>query len=894
MKKIVKVLGIIIVLLFVAILILPSFFKDDIVALVKEESNNAVNAKISFGDFGLSLIKSFPDFYLSVEDIAVEGIDQFEGIELAAIKEIDVVVDLWSVISGDSIKVKRIGIVEPSIHVQVLADGNANYLIAKESEEEEEPTEESTETTAFNLALQELEIVDGSIIYSDASLPVHLSIDDLDIDLIGDFTESVTNLDIDGGVGSVNLTFDEVQYLTNTTILLDVLLNMDLDAMKFSFKENEVTVNALPIGFDGWLALPNDPIDMDLRFQAKGADIKSIFSMIPAEFAKDLEGIESDGNLSLDGFVKGTLIDSTYPSFGVDLNLQNGRFHYTDLPQSITDIQINGSIQNPDGELDHTVVDVSAFHLKMGENPFDANFYLATPLSDPYIKAGINGKIILDNIRDLIHLPENDELSGTFIGNLNIEGNLSTLDEEAYDQFKAEGSLKAEQIHYKTDSLDYSVDLEEAVLVFSPEFVALNTMKLKLGESDLQANGRLENFLGYTFKKGQTLKGNLEIQSTYLNLNELVGVEEESVADTTVVEDTSLMEVILLPQYINFTSKASIGKILYDQLLIENVTGGIVLNDRKMELTNTTMNLLNGQMQMNGFYETTDSLAPSFDFGMDIAGFDLKETVKHFNTVDQLAPLAKYGNGEYSTKMSVQGKLDQHMEPEFESINGQGNLQTNNISFEGYKPLAKVSELLKYDRLNPLNINDANIDFQIIEGKVFIAPFTTQIGKTDLTISGSNSFDQTIDYVFSFAIPREEFGSEANDAVDGLLNKAADAGVDLSSAVDIINVDVTLKGPATNPKIGTNFKKSAADAKDALKEKAKEELEAAKQKAKEELEAKKKEAEEKAKQELEKQKKKAQKELEKQKQKAKEELEKQKEELKDKAKGALKDLLKKK
>ena len=206
-----------------------------------------------------------------------------------------------------------------------------------------------------------------------------------------------------------------------------------------------------------------------------------------------------------------------------------------------------------------------------------------------------------------------------------------------------------------------------------------------------------------------------------------------------------------------------------------------------------------------------------------------------------------------------------------------------------------MADLLKYDRLTPLIINDADITFQIVHGKMFVDPFTNKIGKTEMTISGSNSFDQTIDYVFAFAIPRKEFGGAANQAVDGLLAKAAASGVDLSGAVDVVNVDVTLKGPANDPKIGTNFKKSTGDAKEALKAEAKAELDAAKQKAKEELEKKKKELEEQGKQELEKQKQKAQEELEKQKQNAEEELQKQKEEAKKKleeeAKKKLKGLL---
>jgi hypothetical protein len=388
------------------------------------------------------------------------------------------------------------------------------------------------------------------------------------------------------------------------------------------------------------------------------------------------------------------------------------------------------------------------------------------------------------------------------------------------------------------------------------------------------------------------LKGNLVLKSTYMNLNELAGMDEEEVAAAE--EDSSLMEVVLIPKNINFTMTTTIGKVLYEQLLIENINGSVELNDEKISMNQASMNLLKGSMIMSGFYETTDSLKPSFDFDVNIIDFDLQETVKNFNTVEQLVPVAKYGRGLYSTNMVVKGRLTKNMDPRYETLTGEGSVKTKSIAIEGYEPLEKVADLIKYDRITPLLINDANITFRLIEGKVFIDPFTNKIGNTEMRISGSNSFDQTIDYLFSFAIPREEFGGKANQVVDGLLSKAKASGVDLSSAVDVINVDVTLKGPAENPKIGTNFKQKAGDTKDALKAKAQAELDAAKQKVKEELEKKKQELKNQAKNEVEKQKQKAKEELEKQKQRAKKELEKQKEaakkKLEDEAKKKLKGL----
>ena len=74
-----------------------------------------------FGDIDLSLFKSFPDFYLSMEELSVHGVGEFEEIKLAEIQEIDLVIDLMSVINGESIQLKKIAIVEPNIKLMVLA-----------------------------------------------------------------------------------------------------------------------------------------------------------------------------------------------------------------------------------------------------------------------------------------------------------------------------------------------------------------------------------------------------------------------------------------------------------------------------------------------------------------------------------------------------------------------------------------------------------------------------------------------------------------------------------------------------------------------------------------------------------------------------------------------------
>lgn len=867
MKKLFKILGIILVLFIGILVAIPLFFKDDIVKIVKKEANNAVNARIEFGDFDLSLIKSFPDFYLSVENISISGIGEFDSIQLAGIKELNLVVDLQSVIKGESINVKQVKLVQPAIFAKVLKDGTANYLIVKEDSAMVD-VPDTTTSGSFKMDLQQLEIIDGIVIYEDDMLPLAMNINNLDLNLSGDFTETVTNLTTKGEIEKFNLTFDGIQYLADAKVLLDAVLQMNLDEMKFTFKENKIQVNDLPIGFDGWVAMPNDPIDMDLTFQAKDADFKILLSLVPAAFTKDLEGVETSGKLSLDGYAKGTFIDTIYPGFGLNLIVENARLKYPDLPKSIEDIQIRGSVKNEDGNLDHTIVDIPVFHMNMANNPFDMNLYLATPISDPFIKASAKGKLVLSNVRDIIPLEKNDELTGTINADVSLEGNVSALESENYESFKSRGVVIIDKLKYASDSLDYPIEVNKMDVEFTPSYLALKQADVKLGQSDINATGRVENFIAYALRDNQILRGNLTIQSNYLNINELAGIDPNAVQTTptgnTSGEAVAPMEVVVLPKNINFVTNATIGKLIFDNVEITDIAGKIDFNNQKVAMKNTAMKLLGGNMMMSGFYETTDSLKPTYDFGMDIKNFNLSKTLETFTSIGELVPLAKFAKGNYSTNLSVNGALNEVMEPIFESIFGNGSMFTSDMVIEGYKPLDKLSKLIKYNQLNPLNINNQNIKFKMAEGKVFVEPFDFKIGDTKLTIAGSNSFDQTIDYTFSLAIPRKELGGSVNALADGLLSQASSKGLDLNLA-EIINIDVNMVGPFTDPSIKTDLKKSASNATQAIKDKAKEEIdqkkEELKQQAQEEIDQKKAEAEKRAQEEIEKQKEEARKKL---------------------------------
>ncbi len=832
MKKLFKILGITFLLLLLAIILLPIIFKGKIVEMVKEETNSMLNAKVDFGEFDMGLISTFPNFNFEIENIKVDGIDKFEGITLAEIKILSLKVDLMSVISGDEIDVKSIHITEPSIRAIVLADTTANWNIVKETGEavEEEVTEDSG--SSFKLGLKDLTITNGYVFYKDETMDLYTEIKGLNFSMNGDMTADVTNLNTHSTIDEFNLGMEGIDYMKKSVIVADADIEADLANSKYTFKENEVKINELVLGMDGWVAMPSDDIDMELTFNAKKTAFKNILSMVPAVYMTDFSNVKTDGKLALDGHAKGTYSETKMPAFGVNLVVENAMFKYPDLPKSVNNINIDLHITNPDGDLDHTVVDMNKFHMEIAGNPIDAHLLVKTPISDADIKAGLKADFNLASLKDV--MPQTgDELNGKIKSDLDIKGKISAIEQERYQDFHAEGSFGISEMNYKSDSLAYEVMINTLNLDFSPQHVQLSAFDSKVGKTDIQANGRIDNILSYVFSDDEELTGTFNVSSSLMDLNEFMS-EEETDETSTQTESTEeeALSVIEVPKNINFTLNSTFKKVIYDNIEIDDMNGVLVVKDQKVAMEHLGMKLMDGSMMMDGFYETTNPKQPGIKFDMDIKDFDVEKVANTFNSIAEMAPIVKSCKGKFGTTLAINGVLNEQMEPDLNTMNGNGLMKTKNIQVSGFKPMVKLSEVLKNDKLKQIDLSDVTITYQIKDGRVFTEPFDVKMGTTKGVMSGSSGLDQTIDYTMALKIPSKDLG--ASNAMNQMSAQASQLGMDLKAS-ETIDVDVLMGGTFTEPKISTNLKgmakNVAENVKEQVKEKINEEIDKGKEKA---------------------------------------------------------------
>ncbi len=418
MKKIIIILSVIVSLLLLAAILLPVFFKDSIRRHLEMVIEEKIDAHVYFDadKFGLTLFKNFPNPTATIGDFRIIGREPFEGDTLISAESFHITINLFSLF-GENFKIRSIFLDRPVINVLIEKNGAANFQILKE---DDTPVEEDTATTAFSLSIEHWAIRDGRIRYRDKSMDFEMFLDGFNHHGGGNITEEVFDLGTYTTIDKTHVSYGNTTYLAGQKIVADINLNMNMRDWVFTFLDNEIRVNDFPLSFNGKVAMPGGNIDMDVSFASENVSIKGLYSLIPAVFTKDYEGINAEGTLSFSGFVKGVYNESSLPAYELKLNAENGMIAYPHLPEPIRNINFKIRVVNEDGNYENTMVDISQMHFEMGSNPVSGSLLIRN-LHDYNMKADLKARLNLDELNTIFPIKGLD-MKGLFTVDLKAEG----------------------------------------------------------------------------------------------------------------------------------------------------------------------------------------------------------------------------------------------------------------------------------------------------------------------------------------------------------------------------------------------------------------------------------------------------------------------------------------
>lgn len=819
MKKLIISITIIIGIIIATLIIVPFFFKDKLVDLIKQQANKNINATVNFNNnIGLSLIKNFPNFTINIKDLSVIGINDFEGDTLISWDNLEATVDVMSVINGEQIIIRKILVESPVINAKVLANGKTNWDITKSDSSKNQIAD--TAQTKFNLSLKKLKINNANIAYNDKVMGINTHLTGMDYDMIGDFTQDIFELNILSSIKQFDLVYGGITYLRKVITGVNVKLDMNMPEMRYTFKENSISLNELVFNFEGFIQMLNEDILMDIKYDAENASFKSFLSLVPGAYSENFADVKTAGTLAFNGFAKGTYSEKTLPAFAFNAIVSNAMFQYPALPVPVKDIQMKLAVTNNNGQLNNTTINLSKFHMDVVGDAFDAKLIANNIMKDPYIDSWLKGKINLNNLNKITPLENGMSFSGIIIADVTAIGKVSDIEKQNYESFNASGEILAQDLTYKSKDLPQGFNLSQAHLSFSPKLVSLKSFDAQIGNSDMKISGELSNFFSYMFSNG-ILNGKLNLNSNKIDANQFISSEPKGSPQTP--EDTSSLLAPEIPANIDFEFNSNIKQLLYSNIDITNFTGGLMVQNQKLSFNNVILNTLGSSIKMDGFYETTSPNKPSIKIDLGINNLDIQKAFKTFNTIKKLAPIAENIFGTFSTSLSLSSTLDKHLNPNYSTLFANGILTIPNAEIKDVKLFNNIADVLKNDKYRSVGLKNVSIAYKVENGRIYTEPFDVYLAGKIMNLSGYTGINQTIDYKGFIDIKRSELGA-VNTALETALaaiNNKTGSSIKMDENV---NVALNILGTFSEPKITTNLANIGKQQANSLKNQATDEL----------------------------------------------------------------------
>lgn len=497
LKWILVIFGGLLVVVLAAAFVLPIIFKDDIKAAIEKEISKSVNADVVFEDLNVSLFSNFPNITAGLTDLGVMNRAPFDGEVLFATQKFEVEVNLKDILFGDELRVKGISLKEPVINIKVLADGRANYDIAIPSAD----TTTSAESGEFSFGIDHWELVDADVTYDDKSIPYTLALKGLDHSGSGDFTQDVFDLRIKATVDSVTTSFDGVEYLSDKQVEIDGTIAISEEYSKYTFKENAVMINDFAMSFDGWFKMNENDFAMDIAFKSPGNSFKSLLSLVPGIYTKDFNEIRTSGDLAFHGFVRGTYSEKQMPAFNVNLLVNDAMFQYPDLPTAVQSINVDLLVDNKDGVIENTVIDLKKLNLKFGSNPVAARAKI-TKMYPTQVDADVSATLNLAELTSMFPM-EGLEMRGTYALNLNAKGIYDSLRKTIpainATMSLSDGFVKSADFPIPMQDMHFASDVRNTSGRMSETVINVNDFSMLMDGEKLVADLRLENLDDYTW-----------------------------------------------------------------------------------------------------------------------------------------------------------------------------------------------------------------------------------------------------------------------------------------------------------------------------------------------------------------------------------------------------------
>ncbi len=353
-KRVIRNLALIIAGFVLLLVILAEVFKETAVKIVLEKGAASFSVPLSVGDVDLTLLRKFPLATIEFNDLrVVDSVNQSLPDTILDIKKLYASVDIRELIDGN-ILVKKVEVVGARANYKVDTAGVSNLDFVFDAMSYDSTKVEEPDTTKLQgiYALDNLLLEDIQLNYSDSKLQFASTLELPEVNVKGKLQPEGYFAAIEGEAVLVNLAYDDFRLdpLSNSKLLFE------MSALNDTVTINDLVLKSSSLDFElkGQLTQQQWP-ELDVAFKGDISSLKGLVTLLPKKYLEQYKVHQLDGDIVLNGTVKGMLTDSLLPRIDASYQVQDFNVKYDTYPL-VRNVQLKGTYTNGEKASDETTL----------------------------------------------------------------------------------------------------------------------------------------------------------------------------------------------------------------------------------------------------------------------------------------------------------------------------------------------------------------------------------------------------------------------------------------------------------------------------------------------------------------------------------------------------------
>lgn len=307
-----------------------------------------------------------------------------------------------------------------------------------------------------------------------------------------------------------------------------------------------------------------------------------------------------------------------------------------------------------------------------------------------------------------------------------------------------------------TTALPETAYLKDFAFSYRPESCEVKNAEVKLGRSDFQLYGTVENFEDWLIHK-KMLTGELNFVSQYTDVDELMDMFSGKGTDPDTLERMRQEDKVakdanpfMVPKDVNLTLHTHIHKSLAFGNDLGDVAGALTIKDGTAILDQIGFVCKAATMQLTALYKSVrpNNLFVALDF--HLLDIQIDELLDMIPTIDTLVPMLSAFSGNADFHLAGEGYLNARYKPKMSTLLGSAAITGQNLVVMDNNSIAQIAKLMQAkewkDKDNKIRIDSLSVEMTCLRKEIEVFPFLLNIGKYQLCASGKHNLSGDCGY----------------------------------------------------------------------------------------------------------------------------------------------------